>query len=63
MCSKSLQGVDFKISGFYTDKFGCLGETKSTEEELFVCVWVGSLINCENPFEDVSEHNFAPSEV
>ena len=33
------------------------------QEELFVCIWVGSLINCEKPFEDVNEYNFVPSEV
>ena len=33
------------------------------QEELFVCTWVGSLINCKNPFEDVSEYNFVSSEV
>ena len=31
--------------------------------ELFVCISVGSLINCKNPFEDVSEYNFVTSEV
>ena len=38
-------------------------KTKSIQEELFVCIWADSLINCENPFEDVSEYNFVPSEV
>ena len=32
-------------------------------EELFVCIWVGLLINCENPFEGLSEYNYVPSEV
>ena len=27
------------------------------------CIWVGSLINYENPFEDVKVYNFVPSEV
>ena len=38
-------------------------KTESVQEELFVCILVGSLINWENPFEDVSEYNFVTSEV
>ena len=38
-------------------------KTKSIQVKLFVCISVGSLINCENPFEDVSEYNFVTSEV
>ena len=38
-------------------------KTKPIQEELLVCICVGPLINCQNSFEDVCEHNFVPSEV
>ena len=38
-------------------------KTESIQDELFVCIWVGSLIICKNPFADVSEYNFVTSEV
>ena len=47
----------------FTDKFVWSVKTESVQEELFVCILVGSLINWENPFEDVSEYNFVTSEV
>ena len=47
----------------FTDRFGWPVKTKLTQEELLVCICVGPLINCQNPFEDVSEYNFVPSEV
>ena len=31
------------------------------QEELLVCICVGSFINLGNPFEEVSENNFDPS--
>ena len=37
--------------------------SKWKQEELFVCIWVGWLINCKNPFEDVNQYNFVLSEV
>ena len=33
------------------------------QEELLVCICVGSFIDWENPFEEVSENNFDPSVV
>ena len=36
---------------------------KLIQEELVVCIQAGSLINCKNPYEDVSEYNFLLSEV
>ena len=33
------------------------------QEKLFICIWVGSLTNSENPFKYVSEYNFVSSEV
>ena len=47
----------------FADNFGWSVKTKSVQEELFVCIWVGSLINCENPFKDVSKYDFVLSEV
>ena len=35
-------------------------QSKSFQEELFLCILVSSKVNGENPFEDVSEYNFAP---
>ena len=35
-------------------------QSKSFQEELFLCILVSSKVNRENPFEDVSEYNFAP---
>ena len=51
--------MDFRV----TDKFGWSVKTKSIQEELCICIWVASLINCEDLFEDVSKYNFVPSEV
>ena len=47
----------------FTDKFGWSVKAKSIQEELLLCIWVVSLINCENQFEEVSEYNFVSSEV
>ena len=33
------------------------------QEELLVCICVGSFLNWGNPFEEVSEKNFDPSIV
>ena len=33
------------------------------QEDLLVCICVGSFINWESPFEQVSENNFDPSVV
>ena len=47
----------------FTAKFGWSVKSKSIHEELFDCTCVGSFINWKNPFEDVSEYKFVPSEV
>ena len=47
----------------FTHRFGWLVKVKSVQEELLVCISVGSFINWGNPFEEVSENNFDPSVV
>ena len=47
----------------FTGKFGLSVKIKSIHEELLVCVCVSLFINCENPFDEVSENNFDPSVV
>ena len=44
----------------FTDKFGWSVKIKSIQEELFVWICIGSLINWEKTFEDVNENNFDP---
>ena len=46
----------------FTAKFGWSVKSKSIQEELFDCTYVGSFINWKNLFEDVSENKFVPSE-
>ena len=46
-----------------TDKFGWSVKTKSIQEELFAWMCVGSWINWEKPFEDISEKKNKPSAV
>ena len=46
-----------------TDKFGWSVKIKSMQEELFLCIWVGSLITSWNPLQDVNKNNFLPSVV
>ena len=41
-------------------KFVCSLKIKSRKEELHVCVYVCSVINWGNPFEEFSENKFEP---
>ena len=44
----------------FTERFGLLVKIKSIQEEILVCICVGSFINWGSPFEEVSKNNFDP---